>query len=98
MTTRNLAIMLVRDGTAFLGIDELLAPAALAGAASSVYGAMGAAFSCFFVVVNNPSAFFWSRFWRLKSGLCDNRIHRQQYQMNITFTSHMDTFNNTPQH
>jgi len=50
---------------------------------------MGAAFSCFFVVENNPPAFFWSRFWRFQSGLWDDRTHRQQYQMNITPTSHM---------
>ena len=59
---------------------------------------MGAAFSCFFVVENNPPAFFWSRFWRFQSGLWDDRTHRQQYQMNITPTSHMEAFNSTPQH
>ena len=86
MTPHTSAIMSVRDGTAFLGIDELLAPAAPAGAASSLYGAMGATFSCFFVVHNFLSAIFWSRLWRFQLGLCDDRTHRQQYQMNITPT------------
>ena len=71
---------------ASVGIDELLAPAAPAGAASSLYGAMGATFSCFFVVHNFLSAIFWSRLWRFQLGLCDDRTHRQQYQMNITPT------------
>jgi len=72
MTPRNSAIMPMRDSTAFLGIDKLLAPAAPAGAASSVRGAMGAAFSSFFRGVhdrkhNTPG--IWSEVPNLLGGV-----------------------------
>jgi len=96
MTPRNSAIIPTRDGTAFLGIDKRLAPAAPAGAASSVRGAMGAAFSSFFVVAKNPPSFFWACFWRFQSGLRDDRIHRHHCQMHITPTMHMDIQQHAP--
>jgi len=97
MTPLNSVIMSVPNSTAFIGADELLAPAAPAVAASSVYGAVGSACLGFFVVKHDFTGCFWSLCWRFQPGLCDDRIHRQQYQMNITLATHTDAFNNTSQ-
>jgi len=95
MTPHNSAITSVRNGTAFIGADELLAPAAPVAAASSVYGAVVSAYLGFFIMKYDRTDFFWSLCWRFQPALFDvnpeTAISDIHYALNAP-----NAFNNTP--